>query len=215
MLLRDHLDDRSLTDVSIKVLSPLPSPIPISKEASAGILEGLEEKNIEFWPGAKVTRVDPERNRAILENGGELRFDLFLGIPVHKAPAVVEEAGLTTDGWIAINTANFATRFPGIYAIGDITSAPVPRAGVFAEGEAVTLAEHLIADIRGGQQPPSYGGRASCYVEFGGGVVAKVNVEFLKGLAPTGSFTPPTAAAGKEKQAFALSRAARWFGHRA
>lgn len=84
---------------------------------------------------------------------------------------------------------------------------------MFAEGEAATLAEHFIAEIRGGEQPPSYGGVASCYVEFGGGAVAKVNAEFLTGPAPTGSFTPPTAAAGKEKEAFASTRAARWFGH--
>lgn len=213
MLLREYLDSRSLTDASIKVLSPMPSPIPISKEASAGILDGLDEKSIEFWPESKVTRIDPEQKLAILADGAEVPYDLFLGIPVHKVPSVVEQAGLTTDGWIAIDTANFATSFPGVYAIGDVTSAPVPRAGVFAEGEAATLADHLIAEIRGGEQPPSYGGAASCYVEFGGGVVGKVNVEFLKGPGPTGTFTPPSVAAAKEKEAFASTRTARWFGH--
>jgi sulfide:quinone oxidoreductase len=215
LLLRDHLDSRSLTDTRIKVVSPMGSPIPISKEASAGLLQGLEGRNFEFLPQSKVTRVDPERRQLILDTGVEVAFDLLLGIPIHKAPAVVEEAGLTTDGWIAVNTHNFATHFPGIYAIGDITNAPVPRAGMFAEGQAATLAEHLIAEIRGGEQPPPYGGVASCYVEFGGGAVGKVNVAFLTGTTPTGKFTPPSAATAKEKEAFASTRAARWFGHEA
>jgi sulfide:quinone oxidoreductase len=213
MMLRDQFERRFLKDVRIKVLSPMSSPIPISEEASAGILEGLADKNIDFEPESKVTRIDPQRKRAILEDGVEVPFDLFLGVPVHHAPEVVEKAGLTTDGWIAVDTRNFATRFPGIYAIGDVTSAPVPRAGVFAEGEAATLADHLIAKIRGGDQPPPYGGEASCYVEFGGGAVAKVDVEFPTGEAPTGSFTPPSAEIGEEKKAFASTRASRWFGH--
>jgi sulfide:quinone oxidoreductase len=213
MMLRDFLDHRSMTDVDIKVLSPLPSPIPISKEASEGILEGLEEKNIEFWPQSKVVRLDPTRKIATVEDGREVPYDLFLAIPVHTAPAVVEKAGLTTEGWIAIDTATFATRFPGVYAIGDVTSAPVPRAGVFAEGEANTLADHLIAELRGGEQPPPYSGEATCYVEFGGGAVAKVEVEFLTGETPTGTFTAPSDEGAAEKKVFASSRAARWFGH--
>lgn len=212
MLLRDYLDDRSVTETSITVLSPMPSPIPISKEVSAGIRAGLVDKDVAFRFETKVTRIDPTRKLAILDTAEEVAYDLFLGIPVHVAPPVVEQAGLTTDGWIAVDTATFATRFPGVYAIGDITSAPVPRAGVFAEGEAATLADHLIAEIRGGDQPPPYGGVAACYVEFGGGTVGKVNVQFLTGPEPSGTFTPPTVATAKEKEAFASSRAARWFG---
>ncbi len=213
MLLRDHLDRLSLPDASIKVLSPLPSPIPVSKEASAGILDGLTSRNIEFCPSSIVTRIDPVRHKAILKDGTAVPYDLCLGVPVHKAPAVVERAGLTTDGWIAVDTTNFATRFPGIYAIGDITSAPVPRAGVFAEGEAATLADHLIAEFRGGDHPRPYDGVASCYVEFGGDMVGKVDIEFLTGPEPTGTFTPPSAAIAEEKGAFASTRAQRWFGH--
>jgi sulfide:quinone oxidoreductase len=212
MMLREYLDGRGMRDVAIKVLTPMGSPIPISKEVSAGILEGLADKNVEFSPETKVTGIDPARNVALLEDGGEVPFDLFLGIPVHKAPDVVVESGLTDEGWIAVDTANFATRFPGVHAIGDVTSAPVPRAGVFAEGEAKTLADHLIAELRDGEQPPPYGGEAICYVEFGGDEVAKVNVAFLTGEAPTGTFTPPSEEGTAEKATFAASRAARWFG---
>ena len=82
-----------------------------------------------------------------------LHYDLFLGVPVHRAPAVVEESGLTVDGWIPVDHTTFATRFPDVYAVGDVTSAPVPRVGVIAEGEAGTVADVL-------DPPPPRRGRA-------------------------------------------------------
>ena len=125
---------------------------------------------------------------------------------------MVESSGLTVEGWIPVDTATFATRFPEVYAIGDVTSAPVPRAGVFAEGEAVTLAEHLIGKIRDGRAPSPYAGVASCYVEFGAGLVARADVEFLTGPSPKGRFQPPSLIHRDEKANFASTRRERWFG---
>lgn len=213
MLLHDYLLQRGVADaVTIRVLSSMPSPIPISVEASEGILHGLAEHGIEFWPNSKVTALDPGRRTATLADGRSIDYDLFLGVPVHRAPAVVEASGLTVDGWIPVDTASFATSFADVYAIGDVTSAPVPRAGVFAEGEAATLADFLIAKLRGGDAPGPYVGVASCYVEFGGGRVAKVDVDFLTGTAATGRFQAPSRGGAKEKELFESSRRKRWFG---
>lgn len=213
MMLHDHLLERGAADaVTIRVLSPMPSPIPISVEASEGILHGLAEHGIEFWPNSKVTALDPGRRTATLADGRSIDYDLFLGVPVHRAPAVVEASGLTVDGWIPVDTASFATSFAEVYAIGDVTSAPVPRAGVFAEGEAATLADFLIAKLRGSDEPDPYTGVASCYVEFGSGRVAKVDVDFLTGTAATGRFQAPSRDIAKEKQLFESSRRKRWFG---
>ena len=213
MMLHDYLDERGRSDeTTIQVLTPMPMPIPISEEISQGILDGLESRGIEFWPGVKVPRIDPESKTVLLEDGRTLPYDLFLGIPRHRAPAVVESSGLTTDGWIAVDTATFATSYPGVYAIGDITSAPVPRAGVFAEGEAATLADHLIAELRNEGDTAPYSGVASCYVEFGGGLVGRADVDFLTGRTPTGRFQPPSVEIKKEKSEFAATRQHRWFG---
>src|SRR4029077_9980240 len=139
-------------------------------------------------------------------------FDLFLGIPVHKAPDVVVAAGLTDDGWIAVDHATFATKFPDVYAVGDVTSAPVPRAGVFAEGEARTVADVLLERLGGGAPAPPYQGTASCYLEIGDGTVARVDVNFLGGPAPTGVFSPASLEHAAEKEQFGSSRRLRWFG---
>jgi sulfide:quinone oxidoreductase len=83
---------------------------------------------------------------------------------------------------------------------------------VFAEGAAKIVAASLIADARGGTQPGGYEGRGSCYVEFGQGRVARVDVDFFGGPEPTGTFQAPSTELAAEKQAFGSTRAARWFG---
>ena len=64
----------------------------------------------------------------------------------------------------------------------------VPKAGVFAEGAARIVARSLIARLRRGEEPVGYDGRGSCYIEFGGGDVGRVDVDFLSGPKPTGTF---------------------------
>ncbi len=214
LLLHEMLEARGVRDdVKLYVLSSLPSPVPISQEISAAILGALAERDIEFWPTSRVTSIDPDAHIATVEDGRTLGFDLLLGVPVHVPPPVVVAGGLTEpDGWIGVDTATFATKFAGVYAVGDVTSAPVPRAGVFAEGEARTLADVLLAQLRGGDPPPPYGGAAACYVEWGGGLVAKANVEFLGDSPPHGEFSPPSTALTAEKHEFGASRRRRWFG---
>jgi sulfide:quinone oxidoreductase len=213
-MLHDFLVRRGVRDaVSIYVVSPLPKPIPISDDTSNAILAMLAERRIDHWPGSLVTRLDPVAKVAHLQDGRQLAYDLFLGIPVHRAPAVVLESGLAGDGWIPVDHATFATRFPDVYAVGDVTSAPVPRAGVFAEGEAATVADVLVATLRGGARPPAYAGTATCYMEAGDDRVGRIDVNFLSGPTPTAIFRPPSAELADEKQDFGASRRRRWFGH--
>ena len=155
IMLHDYLEKRGLREAStIKVISPMPKPIPISDEASAGILKALDERDIGWWPESKVTALDPSTKTATLRDGRTIPYALFLAIPVHRAPKVVAESALVEeDGWIAVDHRTFATKFEQVYAVGDITSAPVPRVGAIAEGEASTLADVLIHHIRGGPNP--------------------------------------------------------------
>jgi sulfide:quinone oxidoreductase len=125
---------------------------------------------------------------------------------------VAVESGLTEDGWIPVDPATFETRFPDVYAVGDVTSAPVPRAGVIAEGEASTVADVLIARITGTRPPAPYAGEGICYIEMGDGTIGKVNVNFLSGPAPSAVFTSPSVEAADEKRRFAATRQDRWFG---
>ena len=57
---------------------------------------------------------------------------------------------MTQDGWIPVDPLMLETRFPGVYAVGDVTSVGTPKAGVFAEGQAKVVAERIAAQLRDG-----------------------------------------------------------------
>ena len=120
------------SETRISVVSPWGMPVPPSPSASEAILGRFAERDITWMPDQSITSLDPAKKVAILGDGRSLPYDLFLGIPIHRVPAVVEASGLAVDGWIPVDKANLATRFPQVYAVGDVTSAPVPKAGVFA-----------------------------------------------------------------------------------
>ena len=213
LLLNDYLSRRGIRDgSSIHLISPLPMPIPISKKTSDAIAAILRDHGVEYSPSTAVTRLDPETHVAHLTDGREIPYDLFLGIPIHRAPEVVLTSDLAEDGWIPVNPATFATRHPNVYAVGDVTSAPVPRAGGIAEGEAATVAEVLIAELTEGPPPPPYDGAGACYVELGDKLVGRIDVNFLTYDTPVAKFTAPTAQLFVEKHEWGAVRAARWFG---
>lgn len=211
-MLHDFYADRGV-DVSLTVASPLPSPVPISAATSDAILAGFAERGIEFLAETIVASIDPATNTALLADGTKMPYDLFLGIPKHRVPAVIAASGLAVDGWIPVDQGTLMTRFPDVYAVGDCNSAPVPRAGVFAEGAARAAARDIVAKIRRSGAAAPYDGAGSCYIEFGGGMVARVDADFLSGPTPTGPFTPPSPELTAEKKMFGISRRQRWFGY--
>jgi sulfide:quinone oxidoreductase len=117
-------------------------------------------------------------------------------------------------GWIPVNPRTLATRFPRVYAIGDVSNTGAPKAGVFAEGaaRARSVASSLIATLRGSGEGEPYPGAGTCYIEFGAGRIGRVDVNFFSGPKPTGTFVEPSTALRAEKASFGSSRSARWFG---
>ncbi len=213
LLLHDHLVERGIRDrCEITFLMPLPSPVPPSPETSAALLEAFAERQISFRPGTRIESLASDRGVVVLTDGEEIPYDLFLGVPKHRAPDVVIESGMAVDGYVPADSATLETRFPGVYAVGDVATVGVPKAGIFAEGAAAVVAKSLIARIRGTDPPAPYDGLGSCFIEFGGGRVGRVDIDFLSGPRPGGVYQPPSAALVAEKEEFGSSRRARWFG---
>jgi len=213
LLLHDELTARGVRDAcQISFVIPLGTPVPPSPETSAALVKEFAERNITLISGRRVSALDPGRSVAILDDGTELPFDLFLGVPKHRAPDVVIASGMTEDGYVPVDSATLKTRFPGVYAVGDVATAGVPKAGTFAEGAARIVAQTLIATLQGGEPPGPHLGRGTCYIEFGGGRVGSVDIDFLSGPSRTGTFNAPSAALVAEKEHFGSSRRARWFG---
>jgi sulfide:quinone oxidoreductase len=212
-LLHDQLVERGIRDdTEIRVVAPMAAPVPVTPEVSQRFLDELAERGIEYMAKNRVVELDPANKEAVLESGERMPYDLFVGIPVHRVPAVVEESGLTENGWVAVDRGNLMTRFPNVYAVGDVAGLPIAKAGVFAENAAGVVADDIEARIRGGSLDRRYEGEGNCYIEFGGGRVAKVEANFLGGPAPTAKVVGPSEELAAEKKTFAPTRRARWFG---
>jgi sulfide:quinone oxidoreductase len=199
-------------DSAIALVMPMGVPIPPSPQASAALLTAFDERGIDWVPDRLVTGLDPDRRVALLSDESEMPYDLFLGIPVHRAPAVVEASGMTVDGWIPVDPLTLETAYPNVYAVGDVTSVGTPKAGVFAEGQAMVVADAIAARVRGATTSAAYDGRGICYLEFGDDQVAKVDVTFVSGQAPSGTLDGPSIANAADKVAFGTTRVRRWFG---
>jgi sulfide:quinone oxidoreductase len=213
MLLDEYFSERGVRgDISISVVSPWGIPIPASGPASDAILDRFRERNITWAANQVVASIDPATKTARLRDGAAMPYDLFLGIPVHRVPAVVESSGLAVDGWIPVDKANLSTRFPDVYAVGDVTSAPVPKAGIFAESAARAVAEHLTVRLRQEGKATPYDGAGSCFIEFGNHKVGRVDVDFLTGPSVVAPFTDASLQGAEEKKEFAASRRSFWFG---
>ena len=213
LLLHDYLLRRGIRDAcDLKIVIPFGTPVPPSRDTSRALVDAFAERDIEFIPSRRVSSLDHGRKVAVLDDESELPFDLFLGVPRHRAPDVVIASGMTVDGYIPVDSRTLATRFEGVWAVGDVATVGVPKAGVFAERQAATVARALISKLRGGGETDGYDGRGSCYIEFGEGRVGRVDVDFLSGPRPTGTFQEPSLALVEEKENFGSSRRRRWLG---
>lgn len=214
LMLHDHLQRRGIRDrCEVTLVLPFERPVPPSPDTSAALLEAFAERGITYVGPSKVRQLDRDRRTVVFENGDELAYDLFLGVPKHRAPEVVVATGLTVDGSVPVDTATLETQVPGVYAIGDVATQGTPKAGVFAEGAARALAAGLVGKIRGTGDSGTHEGKGSCYIEFGADRIARVDVDFLSGPKPTGTFQEPSALMRVEKERFGSTRRARWFGH--
>jgi sulfide:quinone oxidoreductase len=213
LLLHDYLTARGMrADCEISFVIPFGSPVPPSPDTSQALVAAFAERDIKFVPGHRVSSLDAARRVAVLDDGGEMPYDLFLGVPKHRAPDVVLASGMAEDGYVPVQLSTLETRFPGVYALGDVATVGVPKAGVFAEGQARIVAASLIARLKGGESTAAYDGRGSCYVEFGAGRVGRIDVDFFSGPKPTGTLQGPSAELVADKERFGSSRRARWFG---
>jgi len=213
LLLHDHLVTHGVREAcQISLVIPFGAPVPPSPDTSRALVAAFAERNITFVPNRLVRTLDPDRHVAILDDGTEMKYELFLGVPKHRAPDVVAASGMTEKGWIPVSPKTLETRFPNVYAVGDVTSVGGPKAGVFAEGAARVAAASIIAVLQGSERPAPYAGAGACYIEFGGNRIGRVDVDFFSGPKPTGSYQEASTALVAEKHHFGSSRRARWFG---
>jgi sulfide:quinone oxidoreductase len=144
--------------------------------------DGLAARDVEVHPETLVTHIDPDGKVAHTASGETIPYDLFIAIPIHRAPAPLLDSGLAPKGWVPVDQANLHTEFDKVYALGDVCTGPrtVPKAGIFAESAALVVADDIVADVTGGDAPEAQRHEPA--------------LEFLE-----------------EKREFGATREARWF----
>ncbi len=202
--------------VQIHLYSPAPLTLPAAGPAvSRKVLEMVQAEGIEFHPSCRVRSV--RRNRMEFEEGGA-DFELLLSIPPHIAPQVIYDAGLAEEGGFITINRDCQTPYGRVYAIGDVTSMPaggsmaVPKAGVFAEGQGLTVARSIVAGIESRQEESIFDGRGACFLESGRGTASLVEVDMFSGDRPTTKLTAASRDTLEEKLAFERDRLSRWLG---
>jgi sulfide:quinone oxidoreductase len=214
-LLHEHFTRQGIRDsVEMATTFPMTRPVPVTGEVAQMFRDGLAARNVKELAEHRVVGIDPADRTAQLASGETLPYDLFVGIPIHRAPAALADSGLVVDNWVPVDQSNLRTRFPGVYALGDVCTGPrtVPKAGIFAEAAARVVADDIAAAIAGAEPPTPYQGSGVCYAEFGGGLVSKVEVNFLRDDAPAAQRYDPSLEYAAEKEEFGAVRRARWFG---
>lgn len=214
-LLHEYFTQRGIRDsVHIASTFPMQRPVPVTGEVAQMFRDALAARDIEELPEHRVASIDPATRTAQLASGGTLPYDLFVGIPIHRAPDPLAASGLAVNGWVPVDQTNLRTQFERVYALGDVCTGArtVPKAGIFAESAARVVADDIAASITGGDPPAPYGGSGVCYAEFGDGLVSKVEVNFLSGPAAAAQRHDPSREFAAEKEEFGAVRRARWFG---
>jgi sulfide:quinone oxidoreductase len=217
LMLNEDMREREVA-ADITVFSPQPMSLPVLGDAGCGVVEGrLAENGITFLPSHKATSV--EDGEIVFASGTRKPFDLLLGIVPHRCPPVVAQSGLTENGgWVPVNPRTLETRFPGVYAIGDIAHVPMangkrlPMAGVFAAAEGEVVARRIAAGFQGREADATFAGTGGCYLEVGGGEAMMVEGQWLTDPGPTVQLSGPHSRYLEQKQAFERDHLKKWFG---
>jgi sulfide:quinone oxidoreductase len=200
----------------VVIVTPEPQPMPTAGKAGLDFFKPLlEARNIECHFGVTPERV--EAGRVIAQGGRAYEFTVLGAMFPHRAPKVVLDCGLAdASGFVPAELGTFVTKDPHVFAVGDVAALklpenrPHPKAGAFAEIQALTVADAIRQAITG-SGASAYSGRATCFIDTGSAGASAAQMHLLEEDGPKFIASAPTAKGLDEKLAFERERLARWF----
>jgi sulfide:quinone oxidoreductase len=220
MLVEGEFRRRGIRDhVHIDFYAAEPGPMGVAgPQVSGAVRQMVEQKGVHYHPEHQVQSVDGAGRRIAFTNGATVEYDLLLYVPPHRAPAVVRESGLVGEsGWITVDRHTLETRFPFVYALGDVTAIPLklgkplPKAGVFAQGQAEVVARNLARAWTSRGESARFDGHGSCFIEAGGGKAGFGSGNFYAEPTPAIKLHPPSRWWHLGKVLFEKRWLHRWF----
>ena len=215
LLIDSMLRKRGIRDsVEINFYSPAPITLPAAgPEVSKQILELVNSEKIIFHNSSKIKSV---QDKKLIFEKSEADFDLLLAIPPHIAPKVIYDSGLAKEpGFIPIDR-DCKTPFENVFAVGDVTSLSVaenmavPKAGIFAEGEGITVAQNIVSKIQSKEEAALFDGKGGCFIESGRDTASVIEVDMFTNEKPSTNLTESTSDNLSKKIEFEKERLSKW-----
>ncbi|OGQ13641.1 MAG: pyridine nucleotide-disulfide oxidoreductase [Deltaproteobacteria bacterium RIFCSPHIGHO2_02_FULL_40_11] len=176
MLVEYHCRKKKIRPaVQIELYAAEPGPMGVAgPEISSAVRRMVEQKGITYHPNHQIKSINSEKKELLFNDGVSVQYDLLIYVPPHQAPEVLQNSGLINEsGWIPVDRHTLETKFKSVYAIGDIAviplklGKPLPKAGVFAHGEAEVVSKNLAHASTGKDQVESFNGYGECFIETG------------------------------------------------
>jgi sulfide:quinone oxidoreductase len=149
-------------------------------ELGKAVKDILEKKGIRFHPHMQLNSVDTKSKQLFFNGNESFEYDLLIVIPPHQSPAVISKTDLSNaNSWINVNPDSLQTKYENVFAIGDITSIPLPgrwipdkpmllpKAGVFSHLQATVVAKNIVKKINGGKADEKFCADGYCMLEAG------------------------------------------------
>ncbi|MFL6315945.1 MAG: NAD(P)/FAD-dependent oxidoreductase [Nitrososphaeraceae archaeon] len=211
---------RDFIDLNMYVPTPIALPAAGAK-VSQDVLKLLNNNHIKFYPMHKLTKVLDEKTIEF-ENGNKTGYDLLILVPPHQVPRVIKNSDLLGDKdqrWIHVDRFTLRTKYKNIFAIGDVTeirvdnATTVPKAGIFAEGEAKAVSQQIIYEIKnsnGDKESTKFDGKGFCFMEVGDKKAGYIDVDLYNKAGPTTRLEPPSYEFYQKKLDFERNRLNDW-----
>ena len=214
---------RNSIDLNIYVPTPISLPVA-GANVNRDVVKLLNENHIRFQPLHKLKKV-LDKKTIEFENGDKTSYDLLIVIPPHQVPQVIKNCDLLRERdqrWIKVDRFTLRTEYKNLFAIGDVTEIrldngiTIPKAGIFAEGEAKVVGQQIIDEIDTNSDKSKkahvskFDGKGFCFMEVGSKKAGYIDADFYNERGPIVRLDPPSHELYQKKLDFERSRLNEW-----
>ncbi|MGE5706088.1 MAG: NAD(P)/FAD-dependent oxidoreductase [Nitrososphaerales archaeon] len=223
LLINDILIKNETRDsIDLDIYVPTPISLPVAgPNMSQDVVNLLNDNHINFHPLHKIKKV-LDKKTIQFENGSKTSYDVLVLIPPHQVPQIIKNSDLLGDGdqyWINVDKFTLRTKYKNVFAIGDVTeirldkTTTIPKAGIFAEGEAKVVSQQIINEIKNNNSNKAltkFDGKGFCFMEIGDKKAGYIDADFYNERGPTTRIDPPSGEFYQKKLDFERSRLNEW-----
>jgi sulfide:quinone oxidoreductase len=202
-LLRNN-DNSKREKIDIDIYFPSKTPLPVAgQQPNQALISLLEKQNINLFPNFLLEKVD--NHFLYFNNNQKKEYEILIGIPFHFLPPVISKSELLDkkeDSWITVDKFTLKTRFEDVFAIGDAIEikinqlVSVPKAGIFAEGQARSVSSQIINKINNIKNEKNnlipFDGKGFCFMDMGNEKAGFIETNFYDNNGPVTFLKSPS-----------------------